>query len=134
MDGDNFQKLRESIMNHKNVARSLSRAQRNLLIAHIDGTNDIAVPVFIKERTNARVGLISLKLIRPDRPRWATKTTITEDGRQVLATILADYAEALVAAGYGLSSPTITRPRAIPVDGREIELIPMVEEAEAAVS
>lgn len=121
-------------MNHKNVARSLSRAQRNLLIAHIDGTNDIAVPVFIKERTSARVGLISLKLIRPDRPRWATKTTITEDGRQVLATILADYAEALVAAGYDLSSPTITRPRAIPVDGREIELIPMVEEAEAAVS
>lgn len=104
--------------------------QRNLLIAHIDGTNDITVPVFIKERTSARMGLIAQKLIRPDRPRWATKTTITEDGRQVLACVLADYAEALVAAGYDLSSPVVARPRPIPVDGREIELVPMVEELE----
>lgn len=110
-------------MLHKRVAHELKHSQRDLLIAHVDGSADIAVPVFVTEKTSARNALIAKGLLRPDRAVRATRTIITEDGRQVLAHVLADYAEALIRAGYtGLSSPIDVRPRPIKVEASELEV------------
>ena len=106
----------EAAVIHKQVARNLRFIERDLLVEHVDGEMDVPVPVFVKERMTARNSLIAKGLIRPDRPHRATKTIITEDGRQVLAVALAEYAEALLRAGYtGFSSPLIRHPREIPL-------------------
>jgi hypothetical protein len=104
-------------MQHKKIAYELRHSQRDLLIEHVDGSVDVPVPVYINERTSARLGLIQKGLLRADRGPRPTKTIITEDGRMVLAFVLADYAETLLRAGYtGLASPVDMRPRAIAVE------------------
>ena len=112
-------------MNHKRIAHELSFTSRDLLIEHVDGSNDVPVPVYVTERCAARNGLIAKGLVRPDRKERATKTIITDDGRQVLAYVLGDYADALIRAGYsGLASPVIVRPRLIAVEASAPELVP----------
>lgn len=112
-------------MNHKRIAHELSFTSRDLLIEHVDGSNDVPVPVYVTERCSARNGLISKGLVRPDRKERATKTVITDDGRQVLAYVLADYAEALVRAGYtAIASPIATPPRPIAIEAKAPELAP----------
>lgn len=91
------------MMWHRTVAARLPRVAKDLLLAHIDGPRFINVPIVAGTLEVSRTALLNRKLIRCDslnaRP---TSTVITEDGRHVLAIILADYAEALIRAGYGI--------------------------------
>lgn len=109
-------------MIHESVARSLRRTERDVLIQHVDGSNDVPVQFSVHDHRIARDRLVVMRLIRSDRHERPTKTLITEDGRQVLAYVLADYAEALIRAGYiGIASPIEpTRPRPLAVDDREL--------------
>ena len=88
-------------------AWQLSRNQRDMLIAHVDLPQPI-VRGGTAERT--RLTLINLKLLFfcsetgqqgwegiSVAPKW---TTLTNDGRDALAFILAEYAEALIRCGY----------------------------------
>lgn len=112
-------------MNHARMASLLSRAQRNLLIKHIDGSFDVPVMVQATTKSVERDRLVRKGLIRPNRSTRPTKTLITEDGRRVLATLLAEYAEALVRAGYGgVSSPISERPRPMAPAVDPVELAP----------
>ncbi len=92
-------------MDHKAVAASLRQAQRDLLVRHIDGET------FLKLQADVRGGrgtlptmrtLMDLKLIRYSGWKSVQTTQLTEDGRMVLAYLLASYAEALIQAGYGI--------------------------------
>lgn len=109
-------------MIHKSVAGSLRRTERDILIEHVDGSSDVPVQFSVSDRQTARNRLILKGLLRADRIDRPRKTIITEDGRQVLAYVLADYAEALVRAGYvGLASPIEpTRPRSIAITEPEL--------------
>lgn len=81
--------------NHKRIAMTLAPAQAELLVAHIDG----AQVVKIGACHNTRKALVNRGLISGNRRRFPTLTFITEDGRIVLAFLLAHYAEVLTAAG-----------------------------------
>lgn len=101
-------------MNHERVAQQLSRGQRRLLLAHIDGAVDVPAVVFATMRGNFRQSMMTMGLIVPDQRNRPRITTITENGRMVLAYVLAEYADGLVRAGYtGLASPVDVRPRPI---------------------
>lgn len=98
-------------MGSKETARRLSHAQRELLIAHVPAhcpvDNTISKPAADRRRT-AR-SLIGEELIRyetdSERPMFSV---LTETGREVVAVVLGDYAEALIRAGYtGLESPIV---------------------------
>lgn len=110
-------------MIHRNIANALRRTERDLLIEHVDGSKDVPAQVYVGHNQSPRNSLILKGLVRPDRRKRATKTLITEDGRQVLAYILGEYADALIRAGYvGLASPIEpNRPRPLAVDDRELE-------------
>ena len=108
-------------MFHEQIAQRLSKHQRDMLVEHIDGKLFVPVPVTLRNpaRNRSTLALIDAKLIRysghwrsdHNRPQ---STRITDDGRQVLAIILAQYAEALIRAGHarqqvpGASSPLST--------------------------
>jgi hypothetical protein len=82
----------------------LSISQRNVLIQHIDGPVD--VDLTDPKRRKSWRSLVDLKLLKSDglepaiaplfRPR---RCVLSWNGRQVVAKILADYADALVRAG-----------------------------------
>lgn len=86
-------------MINDNLIKKLSNAQRNLLIQHIDSM----VPV---ERTIGPlrmtfVSLMRLELITGKGPSIRPRhTVLTMLGREVVATLLSEYAEALIRAGY----------------------------------
>jgi|SRR5579862_213835 len=91
-------------MLHEYVAIALSPQQQAVLIAHVDG------PVLVVDHGSAdsrtKAALISRELLRPCLPNGEVgnvtrpqATTLTEDGRWVLAWVLAGYADKLVAAG-----------------------------------
>lgn len=93
----------------------LSMAQRDLIIAHIDGPQ----PAMIREGATRRFLmergiLISCNCdgVRRNRTQNIHYTMITEDGRETMAQILADYAEALVRAGCLDAVPVSLIPRA----------------------
>jgi hypothetical protein len=80
------------------IARQISVVSRNFLIRHTNG------PVLIDNMDDwpARKALLTRSLIVLE-PRGAKRPTfsqITTFGRDVLCFILAEYAEALVRAGY----------------------------------
>lgn len=105
--------------NERWIAEDLSALQRNFLIKHIDGAKEIPVPVFVHEQTGPRANLIKRDLIKLNRPKFASKTLLTDKGRAVLAIILGDYADALVRAGFtGVASPLgiVTRPLVDPLE------------------
>jgi hypothetical protein len=86
-------------MPSKTFVHNLSTAQRDLLIRHIDR----AVDVVICDQPRSREALLKTGLLKPELPGPQPKprrTVLTEKGRRAVAMILAEYAEALVAAGY----------------------------------
>jgi hypothetical protein len=79
----------------------VSGAQRKMLLAHLDGPVDVDVSQDGKTRwTLIQRGLITADAATPYRPARPKSTRITDRGRQVVAYVLAEYADALVAAGY----------------------------------
>lgn len=90
----------------KRVGQSLSSAQRDMLIEHVDGIKLIWLGVIRTERATTRNGLIERNLIRWNKstPR-PTHTRITDDGRCVLGFVLGAYVDALVSSGYGVTEP-----------------------------
>lgn len=86
----------------------LSIAQRDLVIAHIDGPQPAAVKEGLTRRFLMERGIL-ISCDRDGAPRNRTQnvhyTMITEDGRATMAQILADYAEALVRAGHLFAVP-----------------------------
>jgi hypothetical protein len=80
------------------TATELKPAARNLLIDHIDGDR----PVRRAEPVAAIGALLRRELIdyKPSGAIAPTHSVITERGRVVLSFILAEYADALVRAGY----------------------------------
>lgn len=105
-------------MDHQVVARKLSKPAAELLLEHVDGISFVEFPVRPDERNNSRLGLVRAGLLRYTQrgPRPQT-TAITEDGRAVLCFVLADYAEALTAAGYAVAP---ARPTAIAATARAL--------------
>jgi hypothetical protein len=78
-------------------ALKLPPIQAAMLLQHIHGP----FPIRIGEQPQTRTALIVRKLIRPEqiciRPQ---ATVLTEEGRRVVAEILAYYADMLVDAGF----------------------------------
>lgn len=93
-----------SDMNHKAVAASLRQAQRDLLVRHIDGETfvNLQCDVRTKGAHPTMRTLMDLKLIRYSGWKSVQTSRLTEDGRMVLAYLLASYADALIQAGYGI--------------------------------
>lgn len=98
-------KPRRVEIDHREVADQLSKPQRDRLVEHVDGAAWIEPGIEADDvaRMRSLTSLANLGLIRfphtaSHRPR---KSVITEDGRMVLAMVLADYAEALLRAGLG---------------------------------
>ena len=98
-------------MGAKEIARRMSHAQRELLIAHVPAhqplDNTVSKPAADRRRTSR--SLIGEDLLRYEtaskRPMFSV---LTELGREVAAIVLSEYAEALILAGYtGLESPVI---------------------------
>jgi hypothetical protein len=78
------------------------------LIAHVDGSAPYVVTDFFRLKTSRALldhGLVSFYQATGSRHPARRSTFITNDGRQVLACILAEYADALVAAGFGVDPP-----------------------------
>jgi hypothetical protein len=77
----------------------VSQVQCEILIEHLDGRR-VAVKMpqgFIEmRRFNAVRGLVRRSLLKWDRQIRPTYTTITEPGRRKLASVLANYADALL--------------------------------------
>lgn len=94
--------------------KTLGYWSRRLLIEHVGGNGRCQVVVTrvavrAARRELIKHGYISVVEGVKGRPRT---TAISEYGREVAALILADYAEALVAAGateYGVAVPAATR-------------------------
>lgn len=85
-------------MNHRNIAR----ASRDLLIEHIDGQRP-----FVSKgspRLTTLRSCLTRGWIRFDDPGRPKNTVITEAGRRALALALADWADALVRAGFSAES------------------------------
>jgi hypothetical protein len=93
----------------------ISRQMRDVLIDHLDGCG---VPIVrtsvvssglhnfeIAARFNTTNALLLRRFIRPDKKINPTHTFITEAGRKYLAMALADWAEALIRAGYDGDPP-----------------------------
>lgn len=83
----------------KAFVRRLSVVQREVLIEHVAGAKAVVVSKQGDEGYSTVLKLISLQLVRGDhhhRPRF---TMLTEAGREAAAMVLAEYADALVAAG-----------------------------------
>ena len=94
---------------------SISRQMRDVLIDHLDGCG---VPIIrtsacnpglrnfeLAARINTTHALLLRRFIRPDEKINPTHTYITDSGRAALAAALADWAEALIRAGYDGDPP-----------------------------
>ncbi len=119
-------------MDHRVVARKLSKAAAELLLEHVDGTAFVEATIRVTDTPRVRLGLIAARLLRYTQygPR-PQATTITEDGRAVLCFVLAAYADALTAAGYAVAP---ARPTAIMETARALShalIEPAREVAEA---
>lgn len=97
-------------MNHENTARRLSNQQRRYLISMIDGPHPYVECVQQGERW-VRVKLFELGLLRHCTATGHSVTAsvnfycLSDDGRQVVCAILAEYAEALIAAELANQKP-----------------------------
>jgi len=93
-------------LHHQLLARQLSFAARELLIEHIDGEVFISIDIVMANgpRMSSIKNLVRIGLLRYYPPYGRpSKTVVTEEGRAVLSHVLANYADALVHAGYGLT-------------------------------
>lgn len=84
--------------------RDLTQFQRDMIVSHVDGALDCTVANH--HLTGVRNSLIRLGLLRGLGSRQAAlkrprATELTEQGRMVLGTILAWYADSLARAGLG---------------------------------
>jgi len=85
--------------------RSLSIPQREILIKHAPGPVEYVIyrsdQDYKKEigRLTATRKMIDMQMIRGDHPRRPRYTSLTRHGREAVAMILAEYAEALISAG-----------------------------------
>lgn len=97
---------------YKTIAGRMTRAQSDMLLEHIDGSRWIDAPLKADHMMPTRRGLIGLGLIEYRlRGSAAPKFTyITEKGRYVLAQVLSNYADALIAAGYDLDQRRLLPP------------------------
>jgi hypothetical protein len=91
-------------MYHKDVAGSLSNAQRRHLVGMVDGPKPYIEVIEHGERWT-RLTLFRKRLIRSCGPEGGLVNTngakfycLTEDGRAVLCCVLGEYADAIVAA------------------------------------
>lgn len=91
-------------MSASSIAKRLSHPQRDILIAHIVAPQRIyhrGDPAG-KFRQHTVMALLKLGILKPlvvCGQKRAKVTVLTDFGREVAASILADYAEALVRAG-----------------------------------
>jgi hypothetical protein len=84
----------------KAFVRRLSVVQRAVLIEHVAGAKPVVVSKTGLEGDYATVRkLIDLQLVRGDHSNRPRFTMLTDAGREVAAILLAEYADALVAAG-----------------------------------
>lgn len=80
------------------LSTKISSAQRQYLLRHID----TRVPFNCRSERGTVLSLLKLKLIRdpsPSKTTFPTSTVLTELGREVVAALLAEYAETLIRAG-----------------------------------
>ena len=97
-------------MHHESVARRLSNPQRRHLIALIDGPQPYIECIHRGERW-VRVKLFERGLLRHCTATGHSVTAsmsfycLSDDGRQVVCAILAEYAEALIAAELANQKP-----------------------------
>lgn len=113
-------------MSARSLANGLLKPSRDLLLAHLDGQPR---PLAIGPESYSRNALVDRRLLRFDdnhslKPH---STIITELGREVLCTILGDYADALVRAGCLDKAPPIKLVRNAPtmvppLAGREADM------------
>lgn len=102
-------------MLHAAVAAALSKDCRDLLVEHIDGSAPIGYINGLASKTRSRQALLDRRLIHyHGAQKYPTRTMINEDGRTVLAHVLASYADALIRAGFtgiGTAPGSTTRNR-----------------------
>lgn len=90
---------------YQTLANRLTRPQCKLLMEHIDGAAWIDAGVRADFSGQTRLGLIRLGMLEFRMPGGSSIprfTYITPKGRSVLACVLSNYADALIAAGYHL--------------------------------
>jgi hypothetical protein len=97
--GQGFKKMSRTPIADGEIRR-LTKAQRDLLIDHVDGE----VPVILANNhyiSTIRNSLMKMGLLKSSTPHtnWPRATLLTERGRLALSMVLADYADALVRAG-----------------------------------
>lgn len=88
---------------YRTIAGRMTRAQCDMLLEHIDGSRWVDAPVKADFMMPTRRGLMCLGLIEyrvKGSAAFPKFTYITEKGRHVLAQVLSNYADALIAAGY----------------------------------
>lgn len=93
---------------HQAVAANLTKKQAAAMLCHLDRGDFIPSPLRAVDQYENRVkhSLLGLGLLRfaanrlGATPLRASTTVLTDDGREVLCFLLAEYAEALLAAGY----------------------------------
>ena len=86
------------------VIKNMPKLQRDYLVDHACGPR----PIVVSENSASREALMDRRLIRtPAHTERPAYTELTDLGREVLCTILADYADALVKAELLQSAPTI---------------------------
>jgi hypothetical protein len=83
----------------KKMVDRLSIIQRKILIRHID-----TVLPYIAGKSAATRVLLERKLLKPASNSFTLRATrLTDRGREAACMILAEYAELLIASGYGVS-------------------------------
>jgi|SRR5579872_5606297 len=108
-------------MGARELIKRLSHDQREILVGHVPSPQPIDYRPNADGRHARRTmnALKRLALIHNDCPggkKTPTHTKLTELGREVVAGVLAEYAEALISAGFtGLNSPLDPRPTPIVV-------------------
>ncbi len=88
----------------------LSRLQRDIMIEHLDG---VAIPIIrplscidgldrqnAQRRLQTTTSLLIRRYLKPDNKIKPTHTLITDRGREVLAALLGDWADALARAEW----------------------------------
>jgi hypothetical protein len=85
------------------VQPMLTNAQRDILIRHIDGSSVVLGGELAIQRSSINA-MIRRGLLRTSKvSKWRMETVITPKGRETLAAVLADWAEAILRAKWPTS-------------------------------
>ena len=89
---------------HRDLAARLNKARRDLLLEYVDGDRflDVAVDRRNGNRDRTLCWAVDVGLIEYGGYKDHRLSRLTEDGRLVLAYILASYADGLIQAGFAL--------------------------------